>query len=289
MPRGKVRTVVVPVAELTDLYVNRMWCSYQLAEQFNCSAPTILIRLKEAGVAIRKSGNRKGRPRSIDLPVSELITLYVDQLWAVEKIAEEYGCSGPTVSDRLREAGVKIRHQNDTKRGAPSSRRIAPKMPDAAIVFAYQARSNLSISELARVNGCPDAAIKRVLSDHGIPVKPPSQIVVGKRNGIHNPNWRPDLTEDERENRRDSAAHARWRQQVYKRDKFTCLRCHDATGGNLNAHHIVGHSSNVALRWEVSNGATLCVTCHRGFHSRYGLHDNNAAQLAEYFGERRAA
>lgn len=57
-----------------------------------------------------------------------------------------------------------------------------------------------------------------------------------------------------------------WRNAVFARDSYTCQKCGDATGGNLRAHHIQPFSSFPALRFDVTNGITLCHTCHELEH-----------------------
>lgn len=68
-----------------------------------------------------------------------------------------------------------------------------------------------------------------------------------------------------------------WRSDVFTRDKFTCLECGDNKGGNLNADHIIPfiailkifkissleEALNCAKLWDINNGQTLCVLCHR--------------------------
>lgn len=274
------RAINLPVDELIDLYVNGLWSSFQLAERYGCCAPVILNHLRTAGV-VRKKGNAvRGKPLRYDVPNDALIALYVDELWSCDRIALKYGCSSPTIRSRLVKAGVAIRASNDTKRGAPSP--LRQKISDAEAVRLYTLRPNASLSEVARTLGCHVNAVHRALDAHGIERKSLSQVIGDSRKGSLNANYRPDLTDAQRASRRDNAKTVAWRKQVYERDGFACVRCGDAAGGNLNAHHIQGYSSNVALRWEVSNGATLCTTCHRGFHSRFGIRNNTAAQLAEW-------
>lgn len=57
-----------------------------------------------------------------------------------------------------------------------------------------------------------------------------------------------------------------WRMAVYERDKFTCQKCGDARGGNLYAHHIMSFAKFPKLRFEISNGLTLCHLCHELEH-----------------------
>ncbi len=74
----------------------------------------------------------------------------------------------------------------------------------------------------------------------------------------------------------------RWRTEVFKRDNFTCQKCGDKTGGNLNAHHIKAFSDilkNNDIKdifeandcyelWDINNGITLCSDCHRNEHTK---------------------
>ena len=61
-----------------------------------------------------------------------------------------------------------------------------------------------------------------------------------------------------------------WRAKVFKRDKYTCQHCKEA-GGILNAHHIKPFASYPELRFELTNGLTLCKNCHIAEHKRLKL------------------
>lgn len=64
---------------------------------------------------------------------------------------------------------------------------------------------------------------------------------------------------------RDCKSYREWRDSVYERDNFTCQRC-KKRGGYLNAHHIKSYANYPSLRYEISNGITLCERCHREVH-----------------------
>ena len=86
--------------------------------------------------------------------------------------------------------------------------------------------------------------------------------------GSKNPMWRGGDSDKERRNR----DYKRWRIEVFERDGFTCQRCGYYNGcgkirRDLNAHHIVGWTESIELRYEVENGTTLCVPCHIKEHT----------------------
>ena len=73
----------------------------------------------------------------------------------------------------------------------------------------------------------------------------------------------------ERKNKdyRANKKYKEWRKAVFERDRYTCQHCFEK-GGNLNAHHIKTFKDYIELRYEVSNGLTLCLECHRKVHKK---------------------
>jgi len=67
----------------------------------------------------------------------------------------------------------------------------------------------------------------------------------------------------------------RWSREIFERDDFTCLMC-GKRGGNLEAHHIIPRSVDRARRYDNTNGATLCIPCHK---STFG----KELEMANYF------
>lgn len=53
-----------------------------------------------------------------------------------------------------------------------------------------------------------------------------------------------------------------WRDSVFRRDNYTCQLCGEKPR-RVEADHIQAWSTHPELRYELSNGRTLCVECHR--------------------------
>jgi len=79
---------------------------------------------------------------------------------------------------------------------------------------------------------------------------------------------------------RDSAEAKAWRIKVFTRDNFTCAYC-GKRGGNLEAHHLKPFSTHPDLRFDVSNGQTLCEPCHRTTDS-FGSKARRHKQIGEW-------
>jgi len=70
-----------------------------------------------------------------------------------------------------------------------------------------------------------------------------------------------------------------WRSDIFTRDNFTCQSC-GKIGGDLHAHHIkhffkILEENNIqtlkegiscAELWNLNNGVTLCIPCHKKAH-----------------------
>jgi len=84
-------------------------------------------------------------------------------------------------------------------------------------------------------------------------------------------NWKGGIT-GENKKQRDTATYYHWRKQVFERDNYTCKIC-GVRGGVLHADHIKPFSLFTELRYDINNGRTLCISCHRQTPT-YGNHKN---------------
>jgi len=98
----------------------------------------------------------------------------------------------------------------------------------------------------------------------------------GKRTGAKNNFWKGGITKLQIKIR-SSWDYKEWRKAVYKRDNWVCQKCKSSGKANLEAHHIKAFSkilkeNNIktlqqAIQckdlWNINNGLTLCIDCHR--------------------------
>jgi hypothetical protein len=85
---------------------------------------------------------------------------------------------------------------------------------------------------------------------------------IGKRGGNY-----IDGKSLERDRARLSRQLLEWRKAVYLKDDFTCQICHKK-GVIINAHHLQSWTDYPELRFDVSNGITLCIDCHGKLHNK---------------------
>lgn len=103
-------------------------------------------------------------------------------------------------------------------------------------------------------------------------------------------NWRGGLT-PVNSLIRHSINYKKWICDVFTRDNFTCQKC-GGIGGVLNAHHkkrfciLLGEARHYfdlfniydaamaySPLWDISNGITLCESCHKKEHRRNNEHN----------------
>lgn len=61
---------------------------------------------------------------------------------------------------------------------------------------------------------------------------------------------------------RNSPEYAVWRKHVFQRDDYTCQAC-GQRGGKIQADHELSFALYPDLRFEILNGRTLCIPCHK--------------------------
>ena len=78
----------------------------------------------------------------------------------------------------------------------------------------------------------------------------------------NHPCWVKDRSKVKATNHRTHYEAIRFRLGVFERDRFTCQHC-GQKGGYLHAHHILSWAKYPEHRYILSNGITLCISCHK--------------------------
>jgi hypothetical protein len=108
-----------------------------------------------------------------------------------------------------------------------------------------------------------------------IGVKMPWMAVVLAQNRKHHKgkkhwNWKGGIT-PYHHRLRQSTRYITWRNKVYKRDRWTCQKCgKKCRSETIVAHHKKNFLYFPKLRYNISNGVTLCRSCHKKVHKRIG-------------------
>jgi hypothetical protein len=92
-------------------------------------------------------------------------------------------------------------------------------------------------------------------------------------------NWKGGVTA-QIDKLRKSDEYKQWRESVYRRDKWTCQRCGRKIKP-ITAHHIKSFTGFPDLRFEVTNGTTLCRSCHIKEHAEIGVNTRFGANRAD--------
>jgi len=82
----------------------------------------------------------------------------------------------------------------------------------------------------------------------------------GYNSGSLNGNWKGGVHTVNNALRR-TQRYKNWRTSVFKRDNYTCQFC-KASGVYIEADHIKPFAFYPDLRFEITNGRTLCKECH---------------------------
>lgn len=175
-------------------------------------------------------------------------------------IAEEYGCSDSTIKLILRKYTTreqrlegKNRKQGDSIRG-----RVNPQLKKwRATHEPWVGRKHTE-----------EAKRRQSIAHKGIKQSIATRIAQSaRRQGIDVKDWQ-GFVSSVNELARRNGDYKLWRESVYERDNYTCQLC-GKRGGILHPHHIKPFAIFPELRYEVSNGITLCAEpCHQNTKGR---------------------
>lgn len=148
---------------------------------------------------------------------------------------------------------LKIRHPMSGRKHTEESRKKMSKAQSGSKHHLFGTTRSL------------ETRLKMSLSAKGKPKsyeskKRMSAAKIGKYIGEKHPNWQGGITK-ENVRIRNSREYKLWRTAVFERDNYTCVQCGER-GVYLNADHIKPFALFPELRFELSNGRTLCIPCH---------------------------
>lgn len=104
-------------------------------------------------------------------------------------------------------------------------------------------------------------------------------------NGVDNWDWNNESPVTELNRIRKSKEYSDWRENVLKRDNYTCQCCGNKS--NLNAHHLNNFLDFPEERLLVENGITICDKCHlskydNSFHNIFGTRHTTKEDFESY-------
>lgn len=154
------------------------------------------------------------------------------------------------------------RHTQETKDRISKTKRIYPTLTGVcskcSIKFEYRPDKWHPVRKY-----CSAKCMYMAGGRKGSPLSKESKINLSKRYiGEGNPSWRGGVSKDrKRQSYEEQNGHKIWRKAVFERDNYTCVNC-NKKGCYIEADHIKPWARFKELRFDVSNGQTLCKKCH---------------------------
>ncbi|MBS4222407.1 HNH endonuclease [Lederbergia citrea] len=217
----------------------------EIAEEVNLTKHSIRGKLRRFGIRKKpfKIGNEIYDNRDW------LYHQYVELNKGYTVIAKELGVSYTTILSRILYFGWKVKGHKDIDKGAP---RRGKKHKEVSLIKIRETRQRKRI-----ITSCfhCQKSIELVLS-----------IYKRSENSFCNRDCFISYLKENRvicEDITDSAAYKEWRLRVYKRDRYRCKMpgC-GSQSRDIAAHHIYPKKKYPEKKYEISNGITLCRSCH---------------------------
>lgn len=207
-----------------------------------------------------------------ELPIDELIKLYIDEEKSLSYIGKQYQVAPDTIKTRLIEHGIVMRDVHSWIRGKkePENRRLARSKALKGHTVTEKQKTKQSNTIRGKIEDGSWKPWGKGLTkfEDGRLAK------CGSRKEEHW-NWQGGVSELSNLIR-NSHFVKQWKRKCLERDNFTCQKCGDIE--NLKVHHIIYFSKimeNISsfeeaeqdsLMNDVDNGITLCHKCHSEIH-----------------------
>lgn len=149
--------------QLRKLYWESKHTTFEIAHFFNCTAGTIVNRMKEYGIPRRVSG-----PKRAGIKKDTLSYLYLTRGLSAEKVGRIYHCDQTVILRTLKKYGISIRH--------PKKRVLLSKQ----MLALLYSESNLSIYKIGTRYHCDPKTVYKYLKLYGIPTRPRKVVLISK-------------------------------------------------------------------------------------------------------------
>jgi len=90
--------------------------------------------------------------------------------------------------------------------------------------------------------------------------------------GEKNHNWKGGISQNKHSVK--EPRYKKWRNSIFQRDNWTCQTCR-IRGVYLEAHHIKSWAGFPQFRYDLENGVTLCLQCHKLTDNYKGKNNKN--------------
>jgi len=229
---------------LYRLYVSELRTTTEIGLLVNKTPTTISNWLKKYDIPRRSFEDAQ---RSVRPTKEKLHDLYVTQELSIDNIARSIGSSESSISKLLDKYGIQKRANTDKfggwNKGLPLPEKQKQRLSEVASTRTGTNSPRFGVKLTKETRSKIASALK------------------GRFRGKENPQWKGGSAY-ERAQWHSRHEYKEWRYSVYERDNYTCQLCGQESVGNIQAHHIHPWSTHPELRFEVSNGITLCKPCH---------------------------
>lgn len=149
--------------KLKNLYHKQKLSTFKIAKIFNCTAGTIVNRMKEYGIKRRQSG-----PKRINISKKGLYVLYVKRGLSAKEIAKIYHCEQTAILNQLRKYEIPIKHLKEKV-----------DMPQEDLENLYT-KQKLSTYKIANIFHCSSGTVYRYLKLYKIKTRPLKRVQITK-------------------------------------------------------------------------------------------------------------
>jgi len=182
------------------------------------------------------------------------------------KLSIRYKCNVKTIIRLLKRNGIKL------------TQVYRLKIDWIKVYEEY--KNGKTVLELSKMYSCAKMTVLRNFYKRGFKLRTPKEFFIDEtRHG----SWKGGIFKYSKSLRQKiytSLEYKIWRNEVYRRDNYTCQRC-DIRSKNLQAHHVkkvkdIISDNNIVLfedaieckeLWDVNNGLTCCKDCHKYLES----------------------